>query len=43
LRFSAIPPKEQVVVRVGPLAAGRYQFIGEFHRDTAKGAPVAVP
>ena len=33
----------QVVVRVGPLAAGRYEFIGEFHRETAKGALVAVP
>lgn len=33
----------QVVVRVGPLAAGRYEFIGEFHRDTAKGALIAVP
>jgi plastocyanin len=33
----------QVVVRVGPLTAGRYEFIGEFHRDTAKGALVVVP
>lgn len=33
----------QVVIRVGPLAAGRYDFIGEFHRDTAKGALVVVP
>jgi plastocyanin len=33
----------QVIVRVGPLTAGRYEFIGEFHRDTAKGALVVVP
>lgn len=33
----------QVVVRVGPLAAGRYDFVGEFHRDTAKGTLVVVP
>jgi len=32
----------QVIVRVGPLAAGRYEFIGEFHRDTAKGALIVV-
>lgn len=33
----------QVVVRVGPLTAGRYEFVGDFHRDTAKGALVVVP
>jgi plastocyanin len=33
----------QIVVRVGPLTAGRYEFIGEFHRGTAKGALIAVP
>ena len=33
----------QVIVRVGPLAAGRYDFIGEFHRETARGALVVVP
>jgi plastocyanin len=33
----------QVVVRIGPLAAGRYDFIGDFHRDTARGALVVVP
>jgi plastocyanin len=33
----------QVVVRAGPLAAGRYEFIGEFHRDIAQGALVVTP
>jgi plastocyanin len=33
----------QVIVRVGPLTAGRYEFIGDFHRDTAKGALVVAP
>jgi plastocyanin len=33
----------QVIVRVGPLGPGRYEFIGEFHKDTAQGALTAVP
>jgi plastocyanin len=33
----------QVMVRVGPLTAGRYEFVGDFHRDTAKGVLVVVP
>jgi plastocyanin len=36
-----IPGKSKGLVRIGPLAAGRYDFIGEFHADTAKGAVVA--
>jgi hypothetical protein len=28
-------------VRIGPLAPGRYEFIGEFHADTAKGVIIA--
>jgi hypothetical protein len=28
-------------VRIGPLDPGRYEFMGEFHADTAKGVVVA--
>ena len=28
-------------VRIGPLKPGRYNFIGEFHEDTAKGTIIA--
>jgi plastocyanin len=33
--------KSKAVVRIGPLPAGRYEFIGEFHADTAKGVVIA--
>jgi plastocyanin len=36
-----IPSKSKGVVRIGPLAPGRYEFVGEFHADTAKGVVVA--
>jgi hypothetical protein len=36
-----IPGKSKGLVRIGPLAPGRYEFIGEFHADTAKGAVIA--
>jgi hypothetical protein len=29
------------IVRIGPLAPGRYPFIGEYHEATAKGVVVA--
>jgi len=29
------------VVRIGPLKAGKYPFVGEYHEDTAKGAVIA--
>jgi Cupredoxin-like domain len=29
------------LIRVGPLDPGRYEFIGEYHADTAKGAVIA--
>ncbi|WP_022947076.1 cupredoxin domain-containing protein [Methylohalobius crimeensis] len=32
-----IPGKSKAAVFVGPLEPGEYEFIGEFHRDTAKG------
>jgi hypothetical protein len=31
----------KALVRIGPLEAGRYEFIGEFHADTAKGVVIA--
>jgi Cupredoxin-like domain len=36
-----IPGKSKAVVRIGPLKAGRYPFVGEYHEDTAKGAVIA--
>ena len=36
-----IPGKSKGLVRIGPLEPGRYEFIGEFHQDTAKGVVVA--
>ena len=31
----------KATVRIGPLAPGRYPFIGEFHEATAKGVVIA--
>ncbi len=31
----------KATVRIGPLKPGRYDFVGEFHEDTAKGVIVA--
>ena len=36
-----IAARSKAVVRIGPLEAGRYEFIGEFHADTAKGVVIA--
>jgi hypothetical protein len=36
-----IPGKSKGLVRVGPLAPGRYEFVGEFNADTAKGVVIA--
>ena len=36
-----VPGKSKGVVRIGPLKAGRYPFVGEFHEDSAKGVIVA--
>ena len=33
--------KSKATVRIGPLAPGRYPFIGEFHESTAKGVVIA--
>ncbi len=36
-----IPGKSKGVVRIGPLAPGRYPFFGEFNEATAKGTVIA--
>ncbi len=36
-----IPGKSKGLVRIGPLTPGRYEFIGDFHPDTAKGVLIA--
>lgn len=36
-----IAGKSKGTVRIGPLAPGRYPFIGEFHETTAKGVVIA--
>jgi Cupredoxin-like domain len=36
-----IPGKSKGLVRVGPLAPGRYDFFGEFNMETAKGVVIA--
>jgi plastocyanin len=40
-REKVIPAKSKATVLVGPLKAGRYPFVGEFHEETAKGVVVA--
>lgn len=40
-REKVIPAKSKATVFVGPLAAGRYPFIGEFHEKTANGVIIA--
>ena len=32
---------QQGTIRLPPLAAGTYSFVGEFHKDTAKGTVIA--
>ncbi|HEY4143234.1 MAG TPA: cupredoxin domain-containing protein [Pseudolabrys sp.] len=36
-----IAGKSRGTVRIGPLAPGKYPFIGEFHEATAKGVVIA--
>jgi hypothetical protein len=36
-----IPGKSKGLVRIGPLAPGRYEFIGDFNAATAKGVVIA--
>ncbi|MBL6750804.1 MAG: cupredoxin domain-containing protein [Nevskia sp.] len=39
-REKVVPGKATGYVVIGPLAAGRYPFMGEFHSQTAQGAVV---
>ena len=36
-----IAGKSQGVVHISPLKPGKYEFVGEYHEDTAKGVMVA--
>jgi plastocyanin len=36
-----VPGKSKGVVRIGPLKAGKYPFVGEYHESTAKGVITA--
>lgn len=36
-----IPPRATVEILIGPLAPGKYSFMGEFHASTARGEVVA--
>ena len=36
-----IAPNKMITLNVGPLAAGEYPFVEEFHEDVAKGVIVA--
>lgn len=40
-REKVIPGNSRGIIYVGPLAAGKYEFFGEFHEATARGALVA--
>jgi hypothetical protein len=36
-----VPGKGKIIVMVGPLKPGKYEFFGEFNMDTAQGALIA--
>jgi hypothetical protein len=40
-REKVIPGKSSATLFIGPLKAGEYPFVGEFHEKTAKGVIVA--
>lgn len=40
-REKVISAKSKGVVYIGPIKAGRYPFVGEFHEKTAKGVIIA--
>ena len=39
-REKVIPGGAKAVILVGPLKPGRYEFVGEFHEDSARGVLV---
>lgn len=40
-REKIIGPNQSGVINIGPLPPGEYEFVGEFHEDTARGRIVA--
>lgn len=40
-REKIIPPGAKVVIYIGPLKPGKYEFFGEYHEKTAQGVVVA--
>jgi plastocyanin len=40
-REKVIPGKSKGSITIGPLKAGRYPFVGEFHEKTAQGVIIA--
>jgi cupredoxin-like protein len=40
-REKVIPPKSKAPVFIGPLKAGKYPFVGDFHEKTANGVIIA--
>jgi plastocyanin len=40
-REKVIPAGAKTTIFIGPLKAGRYEFVGEYHEATAKGAVIA--
>jgi hypothetical protein len=40
-REKIVPGSSKIIVMVGPLKPGRYEFFGEFNMDTAQGVLVA--
>jgi plastocyanin len=40
-REKVVAGKSKVTIFVGPLAAGRYPFFGDFHKETATGVLIA--
>ena len=39
-REKIVPPGSKVVIFIGPLKPGKYEFYGEYHEATAKGVVV---
>jgi plastocyanin len=40
-REKVVPANTKAIIWIGPLTKGEYEFVGEFHEDTAKGKLIA--
>ena len=40
-REKVVPPGQEILVIVGPLDAGTYEFFGDFHKESAQGKLIA--